>query len=260
MSKGVLLFAFNNGVTDYFEMAVKTGKRVNEFLNLPVSVVTDSSTDLSKYENIFDNILIEPAITSNTKGETIWINKGRHKAYELSPYDETLLLDTDYLINSKTLLKPFELYDDFMCHKNTSFLLLNESPQEQVGTRFVDTLWATVIYFKKTNRTKQIFECMSMVQNNYEHYCDLYATLNTTFRNDYALTIALHIVNGGLENPQDYIPWSLVHVNPTVKVYKNSNTTYTLTKKVDKKVEYIVVSDTDFHMLDKENFMELVNE
>lgn len=260
MSKGVLLFAFNNSVTDYFDMAVKTTKRIHRFLNLPVSVVTDANTDLSNYENVFDNILIETAETSNTKGKQVWINKGRHKAYELSPYDETLLLDTDYLVNSKTLLKPFDMYDDFMCHKNTSFLLLSDSQQEQIGSNFLQTLWATVMYFKKTNRTKQLFDCMSMVQYNYEHYCDLYSLPNTMYRNDYSLTIALHIVNGGLENLQDYIPWNLVHVNPDVKVHRNTDTDYTLTKQVDKKTEYLIVSETDFHMLDKKNFMELVNE
>ena len=50
--KGVLLFAYNNGITDYFEMAVRTAKRVKQFLNLPVSVVTDLSTDIEKYENV----------------------------------------------------------------------------------------------------------------------------------------------------------------------------------------------------------------
>jgi len=42
MTKGILLFAFNNGTVDYYKMAVATAKRANQFLNLPVSVVTDN--------------------------------------------------------------------------------------------------------------------------------------------------------------------------------------------------------------------------
>lgn len=257
--RGVLLFAFNNGIVDYYQMAINTSKRISKFLKLPVTVVTGPDTDLTKYNYTFDNVIIEDPDTSNTKNTNVWINKGRHKAYELSPYDETLVLDTDYLINSDTLLKPFDMYDDFMCHKFTSFLMVPDAEQEMISIESFQTLWATVIYFKKTNRVKQIFECMSMVQHNYEHYCNLFKMGSTQYRNDHSLAISLRIVNGGTENQQDYIPWNLVHLNDTVTAYRNSDTKYTLIKK-DTKSEYMIVSDTDFHLLNKENFMELTSE
>lgn len=264
MSKGVLLFAFNNGKVDYYEMAIATAKRINRFLKLPVSVVTDQSTDLTKYDYQFDNVILQDADKSNTKEREVWINKGRFMAYDLSPYDETLLLDTDYLINSDTLLKPFELYDDFMCHKNTSYLMMQEREQEEISQYSFNTLWATVIYFKKTDRVKQIFECLRMVQENYSHYASLYNFVGGMYRNDYGLTIALWIVNGHTENPNDYIPWNLVHLDKEVTAYRDDETKYTLVRQITvrgrTKTEYIVIKDTDFHMLDKQNFMELVNE
>lgn len=257
--RGVLLFAFNTANVDYYRMAVATAKRVNQFLKLPVSVVTGPETDVSKYDSVFQNIYIETPDISNSKNNAVWINKGRHMAYQLSPYDETLVLDTDYLVNSETLLKPFELYDDFMCHKNTSLLMNPSQPQESISSNTYQTLWATVIYFKKTSRTKQIFECMKMVQDNYRYYCSVYGTNSNTYRNDYALTIALRIVNGGLENAQDYIPWKLVHLTEDVKAFRNSETVYTLVKG-GSRTEYMIIKDTDFHLLSKQNFMELVNE
>lgn len=256
MSKGVLLFAFNNGVTDYFEMAVRTAKRVNQFLHLPVTVVTDSNTDIENYDNVFDNVIIQKAVTSNIKDNVVWINKGRHKAFEVSPYDETLVLDTDYLINSDSLLKPFELYDDFMCHNSTSFVMI-DNQVEKIGSRFIETCWATVIYFKKTNRVKQIFECMEMIQDNYQHYINLFDIPNTMYRNDYSLTIALWIVNGHTRNQQDYIPWSLLHLNKQVNAYRVTDTEYVF---LNNKQKYIRLKNTDFHLLDKKNFMELTNE
>ena len=143
MKRGVLLFAHNNDTTDYYEMAVRTSKRINKFLDLPVSVVTNENTDISKYNYTFDNCYIEPANKSNIKDKNIWINKDRFKAYSLSPYDETILLDTDYLINSQTLLKPFSFYNDFMCHNTTNYILL-DNVTEYVSNRFVKTSWATV--------------------------------------------------------------------------------------------------------------------
>ena len=257
MTRGVLLFAFNNGVTDYFEMAVRTTKRVNKFLNLPVTVVTDSGTDIEKYENVFDKIITETSDKSNTKDKVVWINKGRHKSYELSPYDETLVLDTDYLINSDMLLKPFEMYDDFMCHKTTDFVLIPNTQQERVSNKFINSCWATVMYFRKTQRVKQIFDCMEMIQNNYQHYVNVFDMVSMTYRNDYSLTIALWIVNGHAENTNDYIPWPLLHLNQQVLAHKISETEYIF---FNNKSKYITMKDVDFHLLSKKNFMDITNE
>lgn len=255
--KGVLLFAFNNGKTDYFEMAVRTAKRVSKFLNLPTSVVTDTNTVVENYEKVFDNVIVTTSDASNIKDKIVWINKGRHNAYEFSPYDETLVLDTDYLINSDMLLKPFEIYDDFMCHKSATYIGARNSNPELISNTFLETCWATVIYFKKTERTKQIFDCMEMVQNNYSHYINLFGMYNTMYRNDYALTIALWIVNGHTHNYNDYIPWDLLHLECGIRTYKLKDVEY-LFFTGEKK--HITMKDIDFHIMDKQIFMELTDE
>lgn len=256
--KGVLLFAFNNQTTDYYKMAIATAKRANKFLNLPVSIVTntESITDTSY---TFDNVIIQNAETDNEKDRNPWYNKGRYRAYDLTPYDETILLDTDYLINSDRLLSVFDMYDDFMCHDST-FFLTEGSDTEYVSDRSFKTLWATVIVFKKTERVKHIFECLEMVQKNYNHYINLYHINSPMYRNDYGLTIAARIVDGHFDNKQNYIPWDLVHVNRYVKVFKDSDTEYTLLNETGKRPEYMKVKDIDFHCMGKETFMELVNE
>ena len=267
MSKGVVLFAFNNGVVDYYDMAVATAKRVNHFLNLPTTVITDSNTDIEKYNYKFDNTIVIDSDSTNKNVENqVWINKGRYQAYNLSPYDETLLLDTDYLINTDTLLKPFELYDDFMCHNKINYLMLPFTGQERISKHSFDTLWATVVYFKKTKKARLIFESMKMIQENYSHYIKIYDPTVGFYRNDFALTIALRTVYGQLEDKTNYIPWNLSHVVKETVVKPNStapyNTAYTLlhdnTQRVKVKKEFIIVKDIDFHMMNKENFMELV--
>lgn len=256
--KGVLLFAFNNDIVDYYEMAVKTAKRVNHFLNLPVTIVTDEKSLPHTQKYNFDKTILAPADTSNIRDKQLWLNKGRHRAYELSPYDETILLDTDYLVNSNKLLTIFYLYDEFMCPNHTSFLLNSNHTQEQISIHSFNTLWATLIVFKKTNRVKQLFDCLHMVEKNYMHYVSLYNMVSTMYRNDYGLTIANRIVNGQLENKQDYIPWSLPHVSNDVKVYKNNDTQFNTEYTLLKEKQYLIVKDIDFHMMGKTNFMELV--
>jgi len=264
MSRGVLFFAFNNDVVDYYKMAVDAAKRVNHFLNLPVSIITDSKSLPEKNTYKFDNTIIVEAQSDNKKDGSVWNNKGRYRAYNLTPYDETLLLDTDYLVNSNQLLKIFDIYDDFMVPNRTSFVMYPESEQEKIGVNSFYTVWATVVAFKKTKRVEQIFDCLQMVQNNYNHYCTLYNMLGGTYRNDYGLTIAMHIANGHMENMRDYLPWNLLHANKEVKVYRNSddlfNTSYTVLREVKNKTEYGILNDIDFHCLDKKTFTGLVDE
>ena len=265
MSRGALLFAFN-AKYDYYAMAVATAKRINHFLGIPVTVVTDESSipEISSYT--FDKTIVIAADKNNIRDHAIWINKGRYQAYELSPYDETLLLDTDYMINSDKLMKTFDMCDDFCCHDTTSFLMHPGVPQEVLSVYSFNTLWATVVTFKKTPRAKQIFECLEMVQKNYDHYANIHNFVGGIFRNDYALSIALRIVNGHTTNKQDIIPWNLVHVGKNTSIFRNSaepfNTKFTVMfdnwQRGKIRKEYITISDTDFHCMNKQNFMELI--
>lgn len=261
MSRGALLFAFNSPTVNYYEMAVATAKRINRFLDIPVSLVTDDESVPEVLAYNFDNTFFITADKTNSKQREIWINKGRYRAFELSPYDETLLLDTDYMINSRQLLKPFDIYDDFCCHNSTSFLMSPKEPQEKLSKYSHQTLWATVVAFKKTNRTSQIFQCLEMVQKNYYHYANIHSFVGGLYRNDYGLTLALDIVNGHCPNPRDIIPWNLVHVHKEVQIRKETDTQYYVMrdnwKRGKIRKEYIIVTDTDFHCMSKKNFMEL---
>jgi hypothetical protein len=263
MSKGVVLFAFNNERDNYYEMAEYCAKRVNHFLNLPVTLITDEKSIPSDTEYTFDNVIKVDAQDDNAKNkDSAWINKGRYQAYELTPYDETIVLDTDYIVNSDQLNHVFDLYDDFMCAKTATYLMFNDAPKDIISERSFDVPWATIMVFKKTQKAKQIFESIKMVQDNYLHYANLYNFIPAPYRNDFALAIALHIVYGGLVDEQVYIPWNLLHVNERVTVYKANDEemdTVFVTTKFNKRTEYIKIKDTDFHMLNKKNFTEIIN-
>lgn len=265
MTRGALLFAFNTETVDYYSMAIATAKRIKHFLGLETSVITDRNTNLAQYDYQFENVFFVDSDKSNTKNKKIWINKGRFQAYDLSPYDETLLLDTDYLINSSMLLKLFDICEDYLCPNKTLFLM-RDTDQELVSPTSYPTLWATVILFKKTNKSKQLFESIKMIQNNYKHYAELYGMYSLQYRNDYALTIAHRIIHGHIENKTCYIPWSLVHVDQEIEVFKETNDLFNTCYKMvsskylngKNKKQYILVKDTDFHCLSKKTYMDII--
>ena len=67
MTKGVILFAFNSPKFNYYDMAVATAKRANHFLNLPVTIITDTNSVPSKTDYIFDKTIIISPDTSNRR-------------------------------------------------------------------------------------------------------------------------------------------------------------------------------------------------
>lgn len=261
MSRGAILFAFNSPTTNYYKMAEFAAKRISKFLDLPVSLVTDKSSVTESPGFKFDKIFYVDPDTDNKRSKDIWINKGRYQAYEISPYDETLLLDVDYIVNSDNLLKTFEMGTDFCCHESMDLLFQPNSEQASLSNLSYNILWATVVQFKKTKRVKHIFECMEMIQKNYDHYAYLHNFISGMYRNDYALTLAVRIANGHFLNKADVIPWNLLHVGENTNVYKNSDseldTEYTVLfdrwNKGKIRKEYITIKDLDFHVLNKGN-------
>lgn len=268
MTKGCLLFAFNNDVTDYVSLANSSAKNIKRHLDLPTTIVTNNTV---QNPHNFENVIVvdqpEHGVRHFTDyEETVqWINFGRHQAYNLSPYDKTLLLDVDYVIASDRLKMLFDTNKDFLCH-NKSFNVSGQCFEvlNKFGVYGMPMPWATVVYFTKSKTAEFIFDSMEMIQNNYTHYANLYNFNRMPYRNDYALGIALNINTGHFVNSKEYyIPWNLASVIPDDKIIKVETDTYELTynQLVDNKVKKFraVISDMDLHIMGK-SYLEKIYE
>ena len=95
MTTGALIFAFNNSEIDYLSMAAWSAKRIRRHLNIPVAVVTDST----EHTDVFDKVIQAIPEGSGTRHFTdfgtnvAWHNANRTTAYELTPWDQTLVLE-----------------------------------------------------------------------------------------------------------------------------------------------------------------------
>ena len=204
-SRGILLFAFNTSEIDYVEIARRSARLVNHTLNLPVTLVTEQGTPADGFDQV---IYIDNTLQNYKIGERgVWRNGDRWQAYNLSPYDETILIDSDYLVLDQNLLKLFEQDFDYriMTHndKPAGAWALN------MGLFGLQYLWATVILFRKTSRAGMLFDLVGRIQRNYHYYSRLYHMRDRNFRNDYAFTIADNILNGYQPGEQG-IPWSML--------------------------------------------------
>ncbi len=209
MTKGVLLFAQNNSSVDYTKLAIYAASRVKKFLNVPVSVVTNDVTKLVSNDKfkIIDKIIEldeQSPYTkffydgANTSVNLQWNNISRSSAYNLTPYDETLVIDVDYIVNSTTLAYCWQQDQDFLIYK-TSFDLAQWRDQREftyVSDHSIPFYWATTFWFRKTKFTESFFELVSHIKSNWYYYKSIYQIHSTNFRNDYGFSIALHMLSG----------------------------------------------------------------
>ena len=210
-SKGILLFAFNNADTDYVKLTEQTVKLMKHHLQLPVSIVTglDEVIDF-EVDQIFR---VDPGTGNSrldlTKSRIEWKNFGRYYAYELSPYDETLLLDTDYLVFDNELLKYFSLEWDYLI-PNRNIYLGKPETTDSMGMYSLPFLWATIVFFRKTPKAQMLFDLVGRVQRNYNYYKHLYNSTVSNYRNDYSFAIADYILNGYHFEPTTKLPRPLI--------------------------------------------------
>ena len=275
-SKGVVIFAYNS-TFDYVKIAnlcatltnAYTGRgpgHFDQWPHLPVTLITDSFGALQADSKVFDNIIIHPVNGTNKRTirakhdsgpmQTInWKNLNRADVYDLTPYDQTLLLDCDYLMFSYNLKKLFRTDIEFTCHRDVyditgKNVFQNDS---RLSPYSVPMLWATVIYFRKSSFSKSIFDMMKLVQENYAYYAKVYGFKPSPFRNDFALSIAYHSMSGyGLD---ELLPYKLSTLSPMTDVVDfRSNGELLYQYKHNNKMYTGISVKTDLHIMNKSIF------
>lgn len=224
-SKGIVLFARNNEKIDYLKQAYFLAKKARILLNLPTTVVTDSRLYLlEKYpdaEEVFDNIISvvwkdknqnEQTVLSKNENHSLktyrdgtlsksklkFKNTLRSSVYDITPYYETLVLDTDILLTDDTYSFCFDQCEDFLIY-DKSYDLANFRDTSEfvfVSDAGIKFYWATVVFFRKTYINKLFFDLLQHIEDNWYHYKSIFQINQSYFRNDYAFSIAIHIMNG----------------------------------------------------------------
>lgn len=215
MKKGVVIIAHNNRDVDYAKMSLVAARFAKKNLKLPVSLITDDSTlswmkeskTFELAEKIFENIISVPKpetdnkriLFDGTKSSIVpFVNSNRYSVWDHTPYDKTLMIDSDFLIMSDTLNNYWDTDQD---------VLLGESFNDIQGDRkgVLDTwisetgvhlYWATTVMFTKNENSKVFFKLVEFIKDNYKYYADLFRFDDRQYRNDISFSIARHILNG----------------------------------------------------------------
>lgn len=276
MSSGVLMIARNNTEINYIKQAVYNAKRIKKYLDIPVSLITDSPAVIgTRYENVFDKIIYIDNDTNYsykyysdgtyTSKSLEFKNTDRVKAYELSPYDETLLLDTDFIISNDILKNCFKQSHNFLIYKDSVELSGWRDVSEfntitDVGPEFY---WATCVFFRKSNTNQIFFNLLKHIAENWIHYANLYQITSSTFRNDYVFSIAIHIMNGYIENDfARMMPGKLFYITDRDLLLSIDEDDFLfLVEKSDNSRNYtpIRIKGSSIHVLNKFSLLRVIN-
>jgi len=221
MSKnGICFFAYNTTEIDYIKFSILSAMYAKKHMkhNQTCLITKKGDYDYAKethgddlINKAFDHIVFtEDEFKENerthydspwTKFKSQFNNSNKHKVFEYSPFDRTLMFDIDYIVQNDNLDYVFEtnnhvtMYNDAVGIDSLEMRIL-EKYLNPVG---IPMWWSTVVYFDKSEFSKLFFDLWGHVVDNYDFYKFLYKLPGTVMRTDFCASIAAHILNGMME-------------------------------------------------------------
>ena len=269
MNSGILIYGFSNEKVDYWNQAVWCADRARRFLNQPVTIVTDQ--DSRKDRPCDHHVIFTDAVSGGHRvynpttdsGAASWYNKNRYQSYDISPYEKTIVLDSDYVVCSDQLNLLFQFDWPVTAMKSVYDITGRDSfnQYKSISTESVSLhhYWATVLYFDKSITSEYFFRVMTMIQRYYRHYSNLYKFPASPFRNDFAVSIALNIVYGHVPDAVPTIPWTMANVGDDVDISEidSDEFEFRYLSYKDKSLKKIKVKSQDFHFMNKKSLANL---
>ena len=190
----------------------------------------------------------------NIKGAKVWFNLARADVYELSPFESTIVLDSDYLVFDSNLLKLFESGQSVLSHCDWFDCNNVESSAMPLGTSYMEMLWATVLKFDKTEEVGEMFAHWKDIIKNYRYYSVLWKLNRNMIRNDHAFTIAMKKVQNFGSVQHCHIPWDIVTCNQNMTVKQLTNNSIVL----EDQHGLCEIKNQSVHILNKESLIDVL--
>ena len=277
MNYGAVIFAQNNAAIDYVKLAAFAASRIDKYLNIPVTLITDSKSWLleSQPDHVFDQIIEITATDSfytrrfndgSLSSKILeWKNMSRSQVYELTPYDKTLVIDSDYIINS-SLLSGSLTHDANLQIYKTSLDISNWRTTNEfarINPYSIPFYWATTFVFEKNPVMKTFFDLIEYIKLNWNYFRTLYSIESPTFRNDFAFSIAIHIMNGKTNGSfADALPGDMIYsTDRDILITLDNVDMKFLVEKQDYLGEYTVAktSGLDVHVMNKSSLSRYID-
>jgi hypothetical protein len=174
MTKGYVVLAQNTDTIDYVRQAyaLALSLKLSQKSVSNISIITDDIVP-EEYKSVFENVIPIPwgdaAVNSRFKVENRW------KIYHASPYDQTVVLDTDMLVldDLSSFWDTFEHYDVYYTGKVLDYrnkTVTSDYYRKAFTANQLPNLYSGLHYFKKGDFAKEFYSWVEVITNNWEMF------------------------------------------------------------------------------------------
>lgn len=277
MNEGILIYCFNNREVDYARMSIISAYFAKENLKKPVSLITDQSTIdwmitaklYEKTERIFDKIILveRPKHVNNrilhngsNKYTAPFLNNNRYSAYELSPYEKTLLIDSDFLILNDALNEYFKIQQPVLLGERIKDIY----DRKRLGylDRFISETgikmrWATTVLFDRSDESRIFFDLVKTIYDNYDTFGSIFRFNTLQYRNDISFSVAEHIMNGFIPTEKYYLPPILTTLDKDVLYsYDHKKLTFLIDENLQQNYFLTAIEKQNIHIMNKKSLID----
>lgn len=222
MTKGFVLLAEG---TDYVTQAALCAMSLKASGNkYPVTLLTCDEVP-TKYKSLFENILDIPWYV---KTDSVFKTENRWKIYHASPYDQTIVLDTDVLVLQDlefwwNFLETYDLYYIDKVYTYRKELVNDTHYRKAFIANKLPNLYNGIHYFKKSELAHEFYKWVELVSNNWElfygQYCKEYYPKQASMDVTVAIVTKILELDNTITNKKYPYPY-FVHMKPKIQGWK----------------------------------------
>lgn len=231
MNRGIVVLAQNSDV-DYVKQACLLACSLKVYNpEEKISIITNHRLDEGQ-SLLFDQVI--PIPWSDDAKNSDWKIENRWKIYHASPYDETIVMDTDMVVlqDISAWWKFLNNYDLYFVNKVYTYRG-EEANTEYYRQTFVENdlpnIFVGFHYFKKCNFTLTFYKWLEYITNNWEKFYETYTPKVMQKRPSMDVSAAIAVKILGIE---DKVTNSLVkyptftHMKPYCQNWKKTRNSW----------------------------------
>jgi len=178
MSKGYIVIAQNNGTVDYLEQAyaLALNLKLTQSTVSKLTVCVDKKTKAliqPKHKKAFDKIVDIPWVDNAEDAE--WKINNKWKYYYMTPYDESVILDTDMIfpVDVSHWWEHLSTKDVWACTNVKTYrneLVYDNYHRLDLKRNKMPNVYTAFFYFKKSDTATELFKMIQIIFENWERF------------------------------------------------------------------------------------------
>lgn len=208
MSRGYIVIAQNNSTVDYLQQAYALALNLkltqSKVDRLTVCVDAETKKKIkSKHKRIFDNIVDIPWVDDAADHE--WKINNKWKYYYMTPYDETVILDTDMIFPTDVshwwdILCQRDVWSTTKVRTYRGEIVTSNYYRKYFEANNLPNVYTAFFYFKKSELASELFAMTEIIFQHWQRMFFKYMPAGKPdwLSGDVAFALAMQLL--GIEN------------------------------------------------------------